>query len=296
MTLGPSFLVGLKPRIIDCYRHAAPEKAKQIAEIEKRLDNVDLDDRADSFGALTTYGVITGSWWALEALWCFAFAVARLAPKFEDAIQNHVREVPLTDVEDQLALTLIQWALPTLAERERRAWPHIEMKWPYDERGGINSDELRAAETVFLHACSWILFHELSHVHREHGSRQQDNWEMEYEADADATRWLITRAEIGQAAERGLGLVCALFLMLVRESQSESADADHPPMGNRIRKCIEAAGFHDNAPPVGILATMIETFAQYRKVMTPGVSESSPGLRGETFSTDRAYLEALLVP
>ena len=258
-----SFLIPVTGKIKNTLLGSIADRTK-AEEFLAKLDNVDIDDRADSFGAFPRYGVITGSWWALETLWCCAYAVATFGPQLETAIQKKQSPVYLQQSSTGLvAIGALNWAFGVIKTKSRMAWLHSNVSWPYlpDGSACYDGEDLRRAENSFLGAAGWILLHELAHIHHGH-SGSEGRIDEEAEADNTATRWLFENAPFGTATERAEGLVTALFYMTVRELIC-GADGDHPKMANRIRDSLKAADLHRNAWPLCVMATLIDMLLQW---------------------------------
>lgn len=288
--LGPSFVEPLLPKIVEAYRSALPERPELVERLQTQLASVDVDDRAGSFAAIPTFGVITASWWALETIWCCAYSIAALGPLFDKALAEGHREFdPLSTPYAFIAEGLLGWAARTAENGERIAWLHANIGWPYhlDDPTHLPDGPLIAqAEQVFLGAVGWILLHELAHIDLGHGRDDRPTLELEREADATATRWLFEQAPFGDATARGEGLVCAVLYMWIREFQSEHDDPDHPPVGDRLESCMAQADLHRNAWPKCLMSTVADMFFQRRSVKTPGVMK-------QTFATCDEALAAL---
>jgi hypothetical protein len=281
-----SFLYPLKDRIASAYREVAPERQELIGELSKLIDEVNIEDRLDSFAAVPAWQIVTGSWWALEALWCCAYAIAVYGPLVEQAVQDKQRVLDLKGTSDALVATgVLNWALEVLQAGNRCAWLHANVSWPYTHEGlpPFEDGALAAAEKIFFGATGWILLHELAHIDRGH-QNAIDPIQAEREADSDATAWLLEKAPFGEPHDRASGLICALLYMWMREFLSGNSDSDHPPVKERIASCLSEEIIQRNAWVLCTLAAMGEIFYQ-------GMGVDTPGLNGETFDTCREYLD-----
>lgn len=284
-----SFLIPIKDRIRSAFLESIPEKRDLIERLLQKLDNVDIDDRSDSFGCYPNYGIITGSWWALETLWCCSFAVATFGPHLEKAIEKHQQHVYFRkdDPFGIIAIGLLNWSFSVIETKKRRPWLHSNVPWPCLDDGTptYEGEDLEQTEPIFIGAVGWILLHELAHIHHGHEGRE-GSLNEEREADQSATEWVFGDAPFGAAGGRAEALVAALFYMTVRETL-EGADSDHPPMCERISQCFNFADLHNNAWPLCLMATLIDMLLQWS------------GKRDErdrkTESTCQSYLEEVLL-
>lgn len=213
--LGPSFLKGLTSKIVAAYRSALPEREALVARLEQQLNEIIVDDGSGGFSAFPPYSVIKTSWWALEGLWCFAYATAVFAPRIERAITTGNTEILVSTTDETfVARSVLGWAFGVLRDSGRHVWLHENVPWPYDSEGKLIFDDesLAVAERIFLGAVGWILLHELAHIDRKHG-KTEDPIKQEKEADADATKWLLEQAPFGDAHDRANGMAwrCYLF-------------------------------------------------------------------------------------
>jgi hypothetical protein len=120
-----SFLAPIKDQIIAAFKTALPDKPELIKRLESKIDNIDIDDRPDSFGTYPEYGVVIGSWWALEALWCCAYAVSVFSPLLESAVDEKRTVVHLQRTAGgRIEVGLLNWAFRVASAAKRMPWLH----------------------------------------------------------------------------------------------------------------------------------------------------------------------------
>jgi len=284
----PSFLSPIRDRILRAYASAIPEREPVIAEIDSRLQGIDVGHRQESFYSIPTYSVVNAGWWAVEAIWCLSYCVAVWGDAFKTAMECRCAEVPLHDTaKSYIGKGLFNLAIDTLSACEQQPWLHENVPdYPYDAFGAPFDDTINATEAVFLNAIGWILLHEVAHIHHRHGT-SRDVVAEEREADETATRWLFDDAPFGTVDDRFSGVATAMFYMWIREDRMAVADHDHPPVSDRLEACIANARIIGNAWCLCVLAGMMEAYEQATR---PGSRLGS--LSG--YDTCRDYVDACL--
>lgn len=126
-----------------------------------------------------------------------------------------------------------------------RSLVHTDRPWPSNLKMPTNAPSEDSNEwrinNVYLGALSWILLHEIGHVH--HGDQKfvpsSISLRQEYAADAFATKWILDNAGQGLQREfRVLMIAIALTWMFLYESEKKGRGTTHPPTILRFREVV----------------------------------------------------------
>ena len=98
-----------------------------------------------------------------------------------------------------------------------------------DAQAVLETDEGRV-NNLFFGALSWIMLHEIGHVHRDHSRLLGRDMKLtqEWEADHFATCWILDEAEGLEREFRALAIIVAMAWELLFEEARHGGD-DHPP-------------------------------------------------------------------
>jgi len=174
----------------------------------------------------------------LASLWCIAYAAFHVA----DITSRQQRE-PKGPEQTEINIA------PEFAARKipehiayAKALFRADQDWPDDLPTPPSSPEFDSFEgrvnNVFYGALSWILLHEIAHVHRRDEKLLPVYLlvRQEYRADDFATRWILDDAGDGLYREfRVLMIVVALAWLFLHE-QTVGLGNDHPPTILRFRE------------------------------------------------------------
>jgi hypothetical protein len=113
---------------------------------------------------------------------------------------------------------------------------------------------------VFYGALSWILLHEIAHVHHGDGKLLPADLlvRREYRADDFATRWVLEDAGAGLYREfRVLMIVVALTWLFLHE-QTVCVGSDHPPAILRLREASALFQMGDRENAAYVLKALLD--------------------------------------
>ena len=207
---------------------------------------------AANFYAVPPDKAIYLSYAGLASLWCVAYAafhVADIASREQgghsapgQAEINIAQEFASRKIPEHIAYAKTLF-------RADRDWPD-DLAAPQSDPD-FNSFEGRV-NNVFYGALSWMLLHEIAHVH--HGDVKFIPADLlvrqEYRADDFATRWILNDAGDGPYREfRVLMIVVALTWLFLHE-RTVGVSSDHPPAILRFREA--AAMFQMSDMSVGL--------------------------------------------
>jgi hypothetical protein len=229
----------------------APERGEELASEISGSDKWQLlpSETEANFYAVVPDGAIYLSYAGLASLWCIAYAafhVADIASRSQRAAkQPGQTNIDITaDFEALKIREHIEYA---------RALYKADLDWPDHLPPPPTSPRFNTPEgrvnNVFYGALSWILLHEISHVH--HGDVRllpgSLRVQQEYRADDFATRWILDIAGTGLRREfRVLMIVVALTWLFLQE-QTVGVGSDHPAAIIRFREAAALFQMHDRS-------------------------------------------------
>ncbi|WP_084175073.1 phage exclusion protein Lit family protein [Afifella pfennigii] len=232
----------------------APERGEELAEAIFGSGKWDLrpSKTAANFYAVPADKAIYLSYAGLASLWCIAYAAFHVAD-----ISSRAQRAPRQAGEAEINIA-DECAARKVPEHiaYANALYRADQDWPDDLPPPPISPEFDTPEgrvnNVFFGALSWIILHEVAHIH--HGDVKflpQDLLvKQEYRADDFATRWILDRAGNGLQREfRVLMIVVALTWLFLFE-QTVGAGNDHPATILRFREAADL--FQTGTRSVGI--------------------------------------------
>lgn len=270
----------------------APERAESLAKevfgtgewtIRPVVDKANFWARVDEKTVYVT-------WAGLASLWCMAYvayavmqmgSLASRSPAAKDAagvnFGQQWHELNLEGYVDY-ARRLVQ---------EDRSWP-IGIELP-DARVPAASNEGRI-NNLFFGALSWILLHEIGHVHHGHDPvlPADQSIRQEIQADDFATSWVMDDAGSGLDREfRALMVITAVAWLFLFESAGGQSPT-HPPAIQRFRAAVVKLDLGERSPALEHGSYLLKALfdpagAPHRKRPTPR----------EAFSQIAQRLEAL---
>lgn len=223
----------------------APERAGVLAA--EALKDEGWEIRPSSveafFAAIVEDRRIYLSYAGLASLWCLAYAgfhtmdvASRIAA---DPAAKDVGSIDLGQLWSDYRL----WDFLDFARRlcvEDEPWPTglptPQPAAPLDtENGRVNN--------LFFAALSWVMLHEIGHIHHLHSRFLGQDLKLgqEWQADRFATSWILQDAQGDQREFRVLAIAVAQAWLLLFE-QARQGGGDHPPAILRFR---EAASWFD---------------------------------------------------
>jgi len=219
----------------------APERAEQLAtEIlgsgKWTLASSDTEDA--NFYAVVQDKTIYLSHSGQASLWCLAFAAYHIV----DIASRRQRD---TEGRSEQYVVDIGAAVAALRLGEYVAYArslfHKDLNWPSNLHvPNVAANDGTAdwsVNNVYFGALSWILLHEIAHVHHNHELfvPAYDRVRQEYVADDFATDWALNSAGQGLQREfRILMITVALTWLFLRESEL-GRGTTHPAAINRFR-------------------------------------------------------------
>lgn len=240
-------ILSLRDAIAEAPHRIARHKEREFVEIRDG-HNLSLrftDERGFAFEVSLTSHVISLSILALEYLWsvCHLFIVT---------VDEYQRQ-------NELGITALDFSL---SSRTRNAWELYTRSFENMKSGEATpwppycpsplATEVRDVKTsneLFLCALSWIIHHEIAHVHLGHiGDITVTSIPQENEADAQATAWLLEGQPSEQEFQKCLiSIVSAILAMKMAENVASTPfSKTHPETFQRLERCLLASNVHDD--------------------------------------------------
>jgi hypothetical protein len=219
----------------------APEKARLLAEEVFGTDawEVRASRTAANFYAVVQERAIYLSFAGLASLWCLSFAAYCVI----DLGSRAAREPDLEGNQIDIGACWARMNLGAYVEYARRL-VRADEPWPEDLCEPVSDAALESVEgrinNLFFGALSWVLLHEIAHVH--HGDSHLIPADLkvrqEYQADSFATTWVLSEAGNGLRREyRVLAVTVALAWLFIHE-QVKGRSYDHPSAILRFRQAV----------------------------------------------------------
>lgn len=221
----------------------APERGEELAQEIFGSGKWELRDSrsAANFFALPQDSAVYLSYAGLASLWCLAYAAFHVM----DIASRAQREAKS---EGQTSIDIgQQFAHRRIAEHVRFAEMLFsgDQDWP----DGFHRPDVAVDPTspegrvnnVFFGALSWIVLHEIAHVH--HGDQKLIPTHLqvrqEYRADSFATDWILEGAGHGLMREFRVLMITVALTWLFLNERTVGQGSDHPPALLRFREAVE---------------------------------------------------------
>lgn|GEM_PF-989862 len=232
--------------------NVAPERANALANKVFGVGDWSLNSYKSkaSFSAAVADKSIHATWAGLGSLWCVAY-VAFCAMQLGSMASRGKA------TKDSAAVDFgKQWHdlnLQAYVDYARRLVQKDE-NWPV----GVNLPNAQASgesfegsvNNLFFGALSWILLHEIGHVHHKHDALLPADQMVRQETQADdfATSWILEDAGSGLMREfRAMAIVTALAWLFLFESAG-GQDPNHPPAILRFRAAVAKFDLGERSP------------------------------------------------
>ncbi|MGA8320923.1 MAG: phage exclusion protein Lit family protein [Xanthobacteraceae bacterium] len=184
-------------------------------------------------------------------IWCLAVYAALVLHVVRQADGRHGGQIDVGPIFKP-APKYLEYA--TVLRTRDEDWP---AELPVRQAG----EPFQTIDRIFFGAASWILLHEIAHVHFRHKLHllPNDNIAQEDDADKFAARWMLEEVPSNQEREfRILVVGVAIAWLLLFEPLG--GDANHPPAVTRMRHVAS----HFNAPENSIA---LEVVAHLLKIL-----------------------------
>lgn len=221
--------------------NVAPERADRLASEVLGTDKWELrpSKTEGNFYAVVEDRAIYLSFAGLASLWCFAFVAYCVI----DITSRAARDPEFKEKQVDFSACWAELNLSAYLDYARRLIK-VDESWPEDLALPVPEATPDSVEgrvnNLFFGALSWILLHEIAHVH--HGDSRRIPAAMkvgqEYRADAFATVWVLEEAGLGLVREYRVLAVSVALAWLFLFEQAKGQGADHPAAILRFREAI----------------------------------------------------------
>lgn len=269
----------------------APERADRLAkEIfgEKRWSLGPVQTKAN-FYARPQDAAIDLSYAGMASLWCLSYAayhIIDIGTRAQRALK--VPGQATIDIGREYRSLQLQTYIDYAGElfKANLHWrPGLSL--PKADAAPLSPDGL--INNVFFGALSWIILHEIGHVHHKHLEHipVAHRVAQEYQADDFATNWVLDDAGAGQQREfRILMISVALTWLFLGEIERGQGDT-HPPAILRFRAATSAFN-------VGKRSVGLECSAYlFKAVLDPATNAPIFDTASELFEWTAQRLETL---
>ncbi len=185
-------------------------------------------------------------------LWCISAHAALTLDLVKSAGGQHGGE---TNVGDLFSRTKGFLDYATCLRTHDKDWPHGLYQPDPDRKG----EPFETIDRIFLGAVSWILLHEIAHVHFQHETNLLPLEMIRQEDDADkfATRWVFEK--VGSCRQRefrilAVGVAVAWLLLF----EPIGGDPKHPPAVNRMMHISSYFGAKTDSVALEIVAHLLK--------------------------------------
>lgn len=271
----------------------APERAERLASEIFGSSNwtVRPSNLEANFYAVPQEFAIYLSHAGMASLWCLTYASFHMM-EAAGLAQRTQRNANTSPIEVAIRADLLLHDHIAFA----RALMHRDQLWPDNLARPAVDALLSTAEgrinNTFFGALSWIMLHEIAHVHHsdvKHAPHFQ-RVNQEYAADDFATRWILDESGAGLANEFRILVICVALSWLFLQEREKGRSPTHPSAFNRLREVVKY--FNASKRSVG-LENAAYVFKALLDPTTPAPAVDSPQ---EMFDWMQSRLKILFPP
>ena len=242
-----------------------------------------------NFYAIPATATLYLSYAGLASLWCLsyvAFHIMDVASRRQRAERGSSQ--PHFDIGEELSSR----RLPSYLAYARKLF-HGDCKWPDDLSTPNVQDQLDTVpgriNNTFFGALSWIVLHEIAHVHHadEILIPSAQRVSQEYRADNFATKWILDSAGTGLKREFRVLVVSVALAWLLLNEQELGKGTTHPAAILRFRETTHLFRMGERSAGLENAAYMFK--AIFDPITTPPAHETPEDL----FAWVSQRLEAL---
>jgi hypothetical protein len=239
----------------------APERAEDLNDtvFGKVPWTIDFTMGPTNFVAYPDKQLIEARFSALLSLWAAANAALTFADVMTKAVRTGMRDVDTAPGSPgNQALRLVNASKELIRDPHYR-WPAA---LPVPDAHPSAGQHLWYVNQLFLAATSWVLLHEVAHVHLSHEqtTTSEIRVRQEFEADDWATRWILEKAPEDLRREfRSLGCATGLaWVGLVDEVRR--GGTQHPHASQRLTACSGYFPSAELSPALEMATHIVKAF------------------------------------
>jgi hypothetical protein len=209
----------------------APERGRELASeiFAKARWQLTTMDGSANFHAYPNETRVAATHAGLASLWCVSYAAFHISDVASRSQRGVDKAATHIDIGDHYAKMQIGEHLDYACclFRSDLEWPtNIE---PPEINSKFETSEWRV-NNLFFGALSWVLLHEIGHVHLKHEKDipVRQRLRQEFQADNFATCWILDEAGSGIEREFRVLVVCVALSWLFLNEKTLGQGSDHP--------------------------------------------------------------------
>ena len=252
----------------------APEKALElVGEVfENGVWELRSSRTEANFYAVTDDRAIYVSSAGLASLWCLAFTAYCVM----DLVSRAARDPELKEKQIDFGPHWAQLHLSAYLDYARRLM-RADEPWPQ----GITQPVAGAAQdtfegrvnNLFFGSLSWMLLHEIAHIHHRDSRLIPASMKVgqEYRADAFATMWVFEKAGHGLQREFRVVVVSVALAWLFLHEEAKGQGYDHPAAILRFREAVAKFEMGERSVGLESVAYMLKALFDPKTEMPIGM-------------------------
>ena len=248
----------------------APEKAEEL--VQKVFGNDEWELRPSqtkaNFYAVVEERAIYLSFAGLASLWCLTFTAYCVM----DIASRSARDNDFQGSQIDLSNHWKKLNLSAYLNYARRLFRANE-QWPEGLRAPVSDAELDSVDgrinNLFYGSLSWILLHEIAHIHHRDLRLLPASMKVaqEFRADEFATNWILDKAGSGRQREfRALAITVALAWLLLHEATIGRGYA-HPSALHRFLEAVNQLEMENRSAALENATYMLKAIFDPESVM-----------------------------
>jgi hypothetical protein len=240
-------IINIKRYLIGALENCASEKNAILYKIVTDNDiHFELTDEAEKdilkFSALVDSRIVKFSVKSLELVWCLCFAGPIIYEEYLK--ENHQKDDSILDPIYSIGIAnqLLDWLIVSFKSEDYIKWDET-LPYPKD----INDNNIyQLSNELFFLAVSWLLLHEVGHIHKVHKSLlPAEKLEEENIADAFANEFMIdTIVSKNKILVRKIGIGIANLAILILGIENKKLVSDEYP--HSFERLINNINYRDD--------------------------------------------------
>lgn len=192
---------------------------------------------------------VAATYAGLASLWCLSYAVFHISDVASRSQRAACSTEDHVDIGASFQTLRIKEHLDYASSlfQGDSEWPNNIL--PPDSAADFDTPEGRV-NNAFYGALSWILLHEIGHVHHQHLILipVDQRLQQEFQADNFATHWILDQSGSGLQREFRVLMVCVALSWLFLNEKTLGQGADHPPTIIRFQEAISLFDMGERSP------------------------------------------------
>lgn len=202
-----------------------------------------------SFHAYPRETKVAATYAGLASLWCLSYAAFHISDVASRSQRDVCSSETHIDIGGSLESMQIKEHLDYASSlfRGDSEWP--DNISPPDPAAKFDTPEGRV-NNVFYGALSWVLLHEIGHIHHQHLILipVDQRLRQEFQADDFATRWILDQSGSGIEREFRILVVCVALSWLFLNEKTLGQGSNHPPAIIRFQEAKAIFNMGERSP------------------------------------------------